>query len=272
MTCNIVKLRLPPLPLLLLSFPLQPLAAQNARLEVGHAAVDGRRLRPFEATWTITALVNGTSRPTGQISERLEAGMHEGRAVWIRTQWRKAGEKRIETTIVFDRTTLAPISYEHMKEGPFPDAAVRTRSVRYRPDGASGTQTLVSGETDSIRHMPMGSAGFEVDVMGLVLATLPLRADYVAELPSVHAQMGEQYYIRPRVTGTQDFEDAHGQTVTAWRVEVEWLNLRTQDIYTPGDSGSGGTYYVVTDPPAGFPFVPRYVNENTDIVVTFSTR
>ena len=53
---------------------------------------------------------------------------------------------------------------------------------------------------------------------------------------------------------------------------MEWLNLRTQDIYDGGDSGSGGTYYVVTDPPAGFPFVPRYVNEHTDIVVTFSNR
>ena len=256
--------------IVLLPFTLPPLAAQSPRLEVGHATIDGHRLRPFEATWTTTPIVDGARRPGGRLSERLDAGVRNGRPVWIRTQWREVGERRIETTVVFDQATLVPISYKHVKEGPFPDAVVQKRSARYRPDGAGGTQTLVSGQTDSIRHMPMGSGGFETDVMGLVLATLPLRAGYAAELPSVHAQMGEQYYIRPRVTGTQDFEDANGQTVSAWKVEVEWLNLRTDDIYTGGDTGSGGTYYVVTDPPDGFPFVPRYVNENTDIVVTFS--
>lgn len=51
--------------------------------------------------------------------------------------------------------------------------------------------------------------------------------------------------------------------------KLQWLNLRNQDVYTAGDDGSGGTYSVVTDPPPGFPFIPRYVNENVDIVATF---
>ncbi len=239
------------------------------RLEVGHHDIDGRRLRPFESRWTTVAIRDGERKKGGILAERLEASTLEGREVWRRIQWREMGERRIETTITFDRKTLAPISLEHTKEGSFPDQVIRRLSVRYGPDGATGEQTLVSGETSSITPMPMGARAFETDVMGLVLATLPLRADYQAELPSVYWQMGEQYYIRPRVTGTQDFQDANGRVVTAWKVEVEWLNLRTQDIYEAGDMGSGGTYYVVTDPPPGFPFVPRYVNENTDIVVTF---
>ncbi len=243
--------------------------AQQSMISVGDAVVDGRRLRPFEATWTSESVVQGRLVPSGTYHERLEATVYEGQPAWRRFQVRELDDgRRSETVLVFDRRTLAPLTLEHTKTGAFADAAVQKMTVRYTPDGAAGTRTLVNGTSDSV-SVAMGSGGFETSMIGLVLAVLPLADGYQAELPTIYAQIGEEYVLRPRVNGTHTFADADGQPVTAWRVEVEWLNLRTQDIYTAGDTESGGTYYIVTDPPAGFPPVPRYVNENTDIIVSF---
>jgi len=41
-------------------------------------------------------------------------------------------------------------------------------------------------------------------------------------------------------------------------VDVEWHHRESGDVYLPGPDASGGRYWIVTEPPAGFPYVPRY--------------
>lgn len=61
------------------------------------------------------------------------------------------------------------------------------------------------------------------------------------------------------------FRTGSGQTVRAWAVKTDWKTLGTSEDYP--DDESGGTYFVVPDPPAGFPMVPKYVNPTFDTEV-----
>ena len=58
---------------------------------------------------------------------------------------------------------------------------------------------------------------------------------------------------------------AGGRDVDVWLVDVEWHHLETGDIYAAGPDASGGRYWVVRNPPPGFPYVPRYKTDTYTI-------
>ncbi len=49
-----------------------------------------------------------------------------------------------------------------------------------------------------------------------------------------------------------------GNDIEAWLIDVEWHHNESGDIYPAGPDESGGRYWVVSNPPEGFPYVPRY--------------
>ena len=106
---------------------------------------------------------------------------------------------------------------------------------------------------------------FETAMLGLVIAALPLKEGYVAELPTVFANQGSKWTITASVVGRESYETDDGEKVNAWVVNTEWEDLDSDAVSKGGATESGGAYSIVTNPPKGFPYVPRYVNNSVDI-------
>lgn len=62
--------------------------------------------------------------------------------------------------------------------------------------------------------------------------------------------------------------DFHGQKIEARLIDVEWHHRESGDVYPPGPDASGGRYWVVPNPPSGFPYVPRYQTDTYAVEFT----
>jgi len=113
---------------------------------------------------------------------------------------------------------------------------------------------------------------FEGSGLGLVIAALPLEEGYDARLPvAMNLGLTEEltlYTVRVRVTGKERFPWKGKKKVEAWIVDVDWEDHDTGEVSAAGGAAlPGGAYFVVPDPPNGFPHVPRYQNDTSRIEV-----
>lgn len=240
-----------------------PAMTGSSRLDVGHKAVNGKAIQPFSATWTQKQMMNGEWMDLGTITETVSATKLNGKTVMKREQMSSIPPiegKKMET-LVFNAETLAPISMKVESSGKFPPPATKTSSIEFKGQNVTGEITSFAGETRDINQKhetPM----FEAAMLGLVLAALPLEDGYVAELPVNFVMQGSAWMVRATVTGNKAYASGD-KKAEYWKVRTDWRDLSTEDGYP--DDDSGGTYYVTSNPPDGFPYVARYVNPQVDI-------
>ena len=92
--------------------------------------------------------------------------------------------------------------------------------------------------------------------MGLPLATLDYQGEPV-EFAASMINFDATYKVIATWAGTETFEH-NGQDVEATMVDIHWIHNEIGDVYPGGPDESGGRYWLVKNPPEGFPYVPRY--------------
>ena len=132
--------------------------------------------------------------------------------------------------------------------------------------GKDGEKQVAQGE--------LPTQMFEGSGLGLALAALPLADDFEARLPvAMNLGLTDEltlYNVRVRVSGKEIFPRKGKKEVEAWIVDVDWEDFETGEVTAAGGpDSSGGSYFVVPDPPKGFPHVPRYQNEGGAIELVF---
>jgi hypothetical protein len=159
---------------------------------------------------------------------------------------------------LFDRATLAPLSVESRVRDQ-DDKTLGAASYTYEEDGYTGNkargdqQQTVMGEASSKMYRGMN--------FGLALATLNPATQLPAELSASMVSMNATYDVIVTYAGTDTF-DFEGKKIEAWMADIEWHHLGLGDVYPPGPDASGGRYWIVSDPPEGFPYVARYQTDS----------
>ena len=242
--------------------------AEASMVPVGRTDIRGGKIKPFKATWyqRTRASADAEWNEIGTITESVREGKEGGRSVLIREQITENKQRGIKTvsTVVFDARNLLPLRWSFERTGEnLPDRAPVKGGVEYDGTKVKGEIATASGQKVPIEaesSVPMYDAG----VLGLIIASLPLKEGYEIELPALF-QGRQKYMIRARVVGRKEFKTGSGAMVNSWAVKTDWKGLDSNDPYP--DDESGGTFYVVPDPPGGFPMVPKYINPNFDTQV-----
>lgn len=250
-------------------FALSSTAGQDMpTIAVGDPALKGTTIGAYDATWNQSARRDGEWHEVAKLTETAKPTTQDGRAVLehIQTMTRPDGivVRRVTT---FDRGTLEPLGIEQQIENGPPNAP---KAAHWDFDGPKlkTSVTKPDGQVDT-KEAEIGSPMFYGMTFGLVLASLPLEESYTAKLPVLIPQQGAaKYWLIARVVGKEPFRAADGKTVEAWAVETDWADYESGEITSVGGADQpGGTYYVVPDPPAGFPYVPKYANDTVIIEV-----
>lgn len=238
------------LEILLLIF-LTGTAAANQSLQIGDGQIDASKLKPYEMTWRQCSARDGSWIVGDDLTEKLVViGDHLLRVEQISTL--PDGSNSVATTY-FDRHSFAPL---RMEQTVISAGGTALGSVEYAlsESGYEGRKTRgdqfkdVQGAANS--KMLHGGA------MGLSLATLVFQdepLDFAASMINFDAT----YKVTATWVGKEKFE-YEGSEIEAWLVDIEWLHEGLGDVYPPGPDASGGRYWIVNNPPAGFPYVPRY--------------
>ncbi len=204
-------------------------------------------------------LTQGTFTERGKDSDTHGAGVFER----IQMQTFNDGKSYLSHTSVFDKKTLKPLATVRRSQlSKYPPGFVKAFDLEYRDGKLAGTWEKEGEARAEYPAKPMDQVMFEGDVTGVVIAALPLKLGYKAKLPVMFSQMGTAYTVVARVVGNKDFKTDGGKTVRTWAVETDWHDHASGQV-SPG-GGSGGTYYVTTDPPKGYPHVFKYINDNFD--------
>ena len=225
------------------------------RIVMGDGQIDGNVIAPYEARWRqCNKLVDAWVR-YGAVIERATKIEQDGRPMLrLEQETHLPNGVRTRAVTLFDRATLAPLSVE-IRARDKDDQALGSASYAFGEDGYTGTRTR--GETEQAVLGEASSTMFRGMNLGLALATLDPATQLPAELSASMVSMDATYDVIVTYAGTATFE-FEGTQVEAWMADVEWHHLGLGDVYPPGPDASGGRYWIVNDPPAGFPYVPRY--------------
>ena len=242
-------------------------AGDAAQIEIGSSHVNGQGIRAYEARWSQSVAKEGQWAEMAVIEETASVepgGKRDGSPeVLVHTQTTlvNAGP-RITNTMRFERGTLRPMSLRQTIENG-PEGSPPEVLFDFQDEAIVGTAKLPGG--DKSFQVETEAPMFYGMTFGLVLAALPLEDGFEAELPASMPQGRTTYTVRARVVGKESFPGPGSKPVQAWAVETDWIDKATGEVSPGGADASGGTYYVVLDPPAGFPYVPKYANESIRI-------
>ena len=228
---------------------------ETTKIVMGDGQIDGSLIAPYEARWRqCNKLVKVWVR-YGAVIERATEIQKNGRTMLrLEMETHLPTGVRSRAVTLFDRATLAPISVESRARNE-KDETLGSSSYAFEEDGYTGsrargdTQQTVMGEASSKMYRGMN--------LGLALATLDPATQLPAELSASMVSMDATYDVVVTYAGTDTF-NFDGKHVEAWMADVEWHHLGLGDVYPPGPDASGGRYWIVSDPPEGFPYVPRY--------------
>lgn len=235
--------------LFMLAVSLPP--AHGAKVLIpGDGQIDGRQLKPYELSWQQCSVQNDKWQSGGKLSEEL---IVIGDAILRHRQRTTAPdgtENRSDT--FFDRTTLSPLRMERQvtKDG---EPLVYIETV-LTTDGYSGLARQ-GGKTKSVSGI-ISSDMLHGATMGLPLATMAWQKEPVTFLASMIGFDGT-YEVTAIWIG-KDKLLYEGKEIQTWMIDVDWLHRESGDVYPGGPDASGGRYWVVANPPVGFPHVPRY--------------
>lgn len=226
-------------------------AGATDALVVGDGQIDGTRIAPYELTWRQCSLADGNWVAAGDLTEKL---VTIGETVFKHQQMTVGADgSTTEATTYFDRRSFAPLRLEYVQRGPDGSVAARAEHV-LTADGYTGRVTR--GDQSKEVTGAASSAMMHGGSMGLSLATLDSRVDPL-RFSAAMINFDATYKVTATWAGTETL-DYQGAKVVAMLVDVEWLHEGLGDIYPAGPDESGGRYWIVADPPEGFPYVPRY--------------
>ena len=220
------------------------------RMLLGDDQIDGTVLNSYRFNWRQCALQDGEWIDQGTLSEELIV-LSDNELQQRQSMQLPGGIERHADT-VFDRASFAPkrMAMEATKDGVRFAASER----RLTADGYTGVVT--QGEERRELEGKINSTMLHGGAMGLPLATMKYQDEPVQFAASMMAFDGT-YDVTAEWVGKEMLE-FDGQQVESWMIDVTWHHRETGDIYPPGPDASGGRYWVVPEPPAGYPYVPRY--------------
>ena len=214
--------------------------------------IDGRKLRSYDLSWNQCVLQEGNWTSSGAF---LEVLVPIGEQLLRHRQTNNIPDgSRVTSTSYFDQQSMALLRVEQEMKNPDGTAAAQAEYI-FTSEGYTGSKRRdnqsknVSGSITS--NMLHGAA------LGLPLATLPMQDEPLTFEASMIG-MDASYDVSATWAGTEDLQDSAGNTVTAMLVDVKWKHRESGDVYPPGPDASGGRYWIVNQPPVGFPYVPIY--------------
>lgn len=223
----------------------------GGELQVGDGHIVGRKIAPYELTWQQCFAQNGEWQNQDELTESLVV-IGEATARQRQTVNRADGLTTIATTY-FDRDSFAPRRMEVNVRAPDGTAIVDS-AWDLNKDGYSGT-TIREGKSQRVAGT-ISSQMLHGGALGLPLASLPFQ-DAPLEMLASMMSFDATYRIFATWAGTEMLNH-EGQEIEAWLVDIEWHHDELGDVYPPGPDASGGRYWIVPEPPQGFPYVPRY--------------
>ena len=257
-----------------------PLEARQteALVQPGHEALEGARLRPFEARWQERQLRDGTWVDTNQLQESLSIDAAQGTVTFRRVV--DAGPWGFDVEVVMDRETLAPRSLTRTVRDGVPDAVVEQLAQagvtrRFEYIFHDGLYEFSSTDFDGNTHTETAQLDrpvFDATAMGVILAALRLEVGFEARIPIVFVQAGNggisHYDLIAKVVADDQLEIDGHDGVTAYKVESGWADPGTGAITSAGGADeSGGAYWILPSPTDGLPYAPRYKNNAIDYIL-----
>ncbi len=226
-------------------------AASTTPVAMGDGQIDGAKIKPYEFTWRQCALNEGAWVSASPLTERaVVIGDHMLR---VRQRLISPNGQEIVSTTYFDRPSLSPLRLEQEVRATEDQSAINVEHV-LGPDGYSATMTR-DGATKQAAGA-ITSEMFHGGILGLPLAMLDWERgsyDFEASMMSMKAT----YAVTATLAG-REMISHDGKEVEVLLVDVEWTHNELGDVYPPGPDASGGRYWLVQDPAAGMPYVPRY--------------
>ena len=232
-------------------------AAANDNMVIGDGRIDGSKLKPYRLTWRQCSLQDGQWQDGGMLTEELVViGDQVLRHRQIASQ---PGGVMSQSDTFFDRSSFAPLrmELEVTRDGEI----LVYRELRLDADGYSGIAT--QGEDSKELQGKISSHMLHGGSMGLPLATMNEQKKPVEFLASM-VSFDATYDVIAEWVGTETLEFG-GEEIQSWLIDVEWHHRESSDVYPPGPDASGGRYWVVPNPPAGFPYVPRYKTDTYSV-------
>ena len=218
-------------------------------LVVGDGQIDGTLLKAYRLSWRQCTFEDGDWKSQASLTEELK--IVNTTLVHSLAVAAADGVTQVTTT-TYDRGSLAPLHMEHEVTREGASLAYETRTLT--ADGYTGTVTR-DEESQNVAGT-INSAMLNGAAMGLPLATLPLQDEPLTFRASMMSFDGT-YNVTAAWAGTETIEFM-GTEIEAWLVDVEWHHIESGDVYQPGPNGSGGRFWIVRNPPSGFPYVPKY--------------
>lgn len=225
-------------------------ASADNKMTVGDGQIDGTKLKPYRLAWRQCSLQDGLWQDQGTLTEELVLIGHQ--VLRHRQIALQPGGVISQSDVYFERASFAPLrmEMEATRDGVTLAHAERQLGV----DGYSGV--AVQGENSKELQGEISSNMLHGGAMGLPLATMS-EQDAPVEFLASMVGFDATYNVVAEWIGKETLE-FEGDEIEAWLIDVEWHHRESGDVYPPGPNASGGRYWVVPNPPAGFPYVPRY--------------
>jgi len=234
-------------------------------VEVGDGTIRGSAIEPYAYTWRQCMKKEGAWVDGGAMHERMTRVTEDGREYLRHEQdsQRPDGGGSASVTY-FDAETLGPLRVEvkaHDAEGNSRGAA------RYAltPDGYSGSKTR--GDQSKVVSGKLSSNMYHGMAFGLALAAVEKETELPIQMPASMLSFDASYRVIATSAGVEELVIGD-RSVTAQLVDVEWHHIESGDVYPPGPDASGGRYWIVSNPPDGVPYVPRYQTDTYAVEIT----
>ncbi len=229
---------------------LCPAAFANTQMSVRDGLIDGTSLEPYRIKWRQCALQEGQWQARGDVSEELV--VIGDSVLRLRQSGQQPGGARTRSDTYFERASMAPLrmEMEATMDGKRLAYAERTLDA----DGYTGV--AMQGEDVKPLQGVINSNMLHGAAMGLPLATMDFQDEPVEFLASM-VGFDASYVVIAEWVGKEMLRFQE-KDIEAWLIDVEWHHRESGDVYPPGPDASGGRYWVVNDPPQGYPYVPRY--------------
>ncbi len=232
-------------------------------MELGDGQIKGGVLKPYDLNWNQCILQEGEWLNQGELNEKFDR-IGDSVVRHRQTTSRPDGGSSVATTF-YERNTFSPLrvevsifqpdgmragwsEYEFNKEGYH---GQKTRGEEYKQVSGALTSDMLNGAA-----------------LGLPIATIDWQDEPLTFLASM-LSFDASYEVIATWTGTEQIPGPAGKPVEAWLVDLEWKHRELGDVYAPGPDASGGRFWIVPNPPEGYPYVPRY---KTDTYVIEFTR
>ncbi len=219
---------------------------------LGHKLVDGQKINPYSLSWYQCTLKEGQWIPANPLHEKLD---RIGTMVMRtrQTTTRPDGGTGV-VTAYYDLHTFAMHRIE--QEIRLADGT-KAASAEYVFDQSGYHGKKVRGEEIKKVNGSLTSGMLNGAGLGLPLASLEWQ-DKPLSLLSSMIGMDASYDVTATWAEKEKLTTPEGAQVEAWLIDVEWKHRELGDIYPPGPDASGGRYWIVQQPPEGFPAVVRY--------------